>query len=48
MTDLIIVGLVVSIFMAPLIIGTVWVENTKSGDKFIHWVSKVTKISLDD
>ena len=48
MTELIIVGLALTIFMTPLIIGTVWVENTKSGDKFIHWVSKVTKISLED
>lgn len=48
MTELIIVGIVVSIFMTPLVIGTDWVENTKSGDKFIHWVSKFTKISLED
>lgn len=48
MTELIIVALVVSIFMTPLVIGTAWVENTKSGERFIQWVSKATKISLKD
>ena len=48
MTELIITGIVVSIFMTPLVAGTYWVENTKSGNKFIHWVSKFTKISLED
>ena len=48
MTDLIIVGLAVSILMAPLVIGAAWVENTKSGERFIQWVSKITKISLED
>lgn len=48
MTDLIIVALAVSILMTPLIIGTAWVENTKSGERFIQWVSKYTGIELED